>query len=135
MYSATLSNMRAGYIYSDMRVCKMLLYQARHLVCHKSIRHAYMQGAAPTGLKNSSLHSDMRVCKMLLYQARHLVCHKSIRHAYMQGAAPTGLKNSSLPVSWKIFFLFFVINCHLGGHLVHILIHHFLFVYKLSVFT
>ena len=29
-------------IYSNTRVCKVLLYQARHLVCYKSMRHAYM---------------------------------------------------------------------------------------------
>ena len=49
---ATLSDMHAGLIYSNRRDCKVLLYQARHLVCHKSIRHAYRQGTAPTGLKN-----------------------------------------------------------------------------------
>ena len=54
MYSITLSDMHAGFIYSDMRVCKVLLYQARHLFCHKSIRHAYRQGAAPTGFENLS---------------------------------------------------------------------------------
>ena len=30
------------YIYSDTCVCKVLLYQARHLVYYKSIIHAYM---------------------------------------------------------------------------------------------
>ena len=50
VYSATLPEMHAWFIYSDTRVCKVLLYQARHLVCHKSIRHVYRQGAAPTGL-------------------------------------------------------------------------------------
>ena len=45
--------MHAGFIYPDTRVCKALLYQARHLVCHKSIRYAYRQGSAPTGLKKT----------------------------------------------------------------------------------
>ena len=39
--SATLSDMRAGFIYSYTWVCKVLLYQVRHLVCYKPIRHAY----------------------------------------------------------------------------------------------
>ena len=39
----------------DTRVCIVLLYQARHLVCHKSIRHVYRQGAAATGLKKNLL--------------------------------------------------------------------------------
>ena len=37
----------------DTRVCIVLLYQARHLVCHKSIRHVYRQGAALAGLKKT----------------------------------------------------------------------------------
>ena len=42
LYSATQSDMHARFIYSDMRVCKVLLYQGRHLVCYKSKLHAYM---------------------------------------------------------------------------------------------
>ena len=34
--------MHAGFIYSDTRVCKVLLYQASHVVCYKSFRHAYI---------------------------------------------------------------------------------------------
>ena len=36
-----LSDMHAGFKNSSMHVCKVLLYQARYLVCYKSIRHAY----------------------------------------------------------------------------------------------
>ena len=50
LYSATLSDMHAGLIYSGTRVCKVLLHQARIMVCYKSTRHVYMLGAAPTGL-------------------------------------------------------------------------------------
>ena len=39
--SATLSDMHAVFIYSYMRVCKVLIYQVRHLFCYKPIRHAY----------------------------------------------------------------------------------------------
>ena len=41
LYNATLSDKHAGFIYSDARVCKVLLHQARNLVCYKSTRHAY----------------------------------------------------------------------------------------------
>ena len=50
LYSATLSDMYAGLNYSDTRVCKVLLHQARNLVCYKSTRYAYRLGTAPTGL-------------------------------------------------------------------------------------
>ena len=33
LYSATLSDMHAGFIHSDTGVCKVLLHQARNLVC------------------------------------------------------------------------------------------------------
>ena len=46
--------MHSGIIYSDTRVCKVLLHQARYLVCYKSSRHAYRLGAAPAGLLNLS---------------------------------------------------------------------------------
>ena len=36
-----LSDMHAGFMNSSTHVCKVLLYQARYLVCYKSIRHAY----------------------------------------------------------------------------------------------
>ena len=54
LYSAILSDMHAGFIHSDAHACKVLLHQARYLVCYKSIRHAYRLGAAPTGLLNLS---------------------------------------------------------------------------------
>ena len=41
LYSATLSDMHAWFIYSDTRVCKVLLHQARNLVSYKSTRHAH----------------------------------------------------------------------------------------------
>ena len=41
---------KALNIYSDTRVCKGLLHQARILVCYKSTRHVYRLGAAPMGL-------------------------------------------------------------------------------------
>ena len=50
LFSATLSDMHAGFIYSDTRVCKVLLHQARILVCYKSTTRVYRLGAAPTGL-------------------------------------------------------------------------------------
>ena len=50
LYSATQSDMHAGFIYSDTRVCKVLLHQARNLVCYKSTRYAYRLDASPTGL-------------------------------------------------------------------------------------
>ena len=49
LYCATLSDMHAGFIYLDTRACKVLLHQARNLVCSKATRHAYMLGAAPMG--------------------------------------------------------------------------------------
>ena len=48
--STTLSDMHAVFIYSDTRVCKVLLHQARNLVCYKSTRHVYRLGAPPKGL-------------------------------------------------------------------------------------
>ena len=45
-----LSDMHAGFMNSSTHVCKVLLYQARYMVCYKSIRHAYREDAAPTGL-------------------------------------------------------------------------------------
>ena len=36
-----LSDMHAGLIYSDTRVCKVFLPQTRHLFCYKSPRYAY----------------------------------------------------------------------------------------------
>ena len=33
---ATLSDMHAGFIYSDACVCKVLLHQARNLICYKN---------------------------------------------------------------------------------------------------
>ena len=45
-----LSDMHAGFMNSSTHVCKVLLYQARYLVCYKSIRHAYRWNAAYTGL-------------------------------------------------------------------------------------
>ena len=36
-----LTDMHAGFMNSSIHVCKVLLYQARYLVCYKSIRHAY----------------------------------------------------------------------------------------------
>ena len=57
LYSATLSDMHAGFIYSDTRVCKVLLHQARNLVYYKSTRHAYRLGAAPTVCKTYQLPS------------------------------------------------------------------------------
>ena len=36
-----LSDMHAGFMNSSTHVCKVLLYQARYLVCYKSIRHAF----------------------------------------------------------------------------------------------
>ena len=50
LFSATLSDMHAGFIYSDTCVCKVLFNQARNLVCYKSTKHVYRLGAAPTGL-------------------------------------------------------------------------------------
>ena len=41
LVQSTLSDMHAGFIYSDTHVCKVLLHQARHLVCYKSTRYAY----------------------------------------------------------------------------------------------
>ena len=41
LVQSTLLDMHAGLIYSDTCVCKVLLHQARHLVCYKSTRHAY----------------------------------------------------------------------------------------------
>ena len=38
LYSATLPDRHAVFINSDSRVCKVLLYQARYLVCYKVIR-------------------------------------------------------------------------------------------------
>jgi len=35
----------------------------------------------------------------------------------------------------KHFLIFFVINCHLGGHLIHVLKVFYLFSFKLSVFN
>ena len=35
-----LSDMHAGFMNSSTHVCKVLLYQARYLVCYISIRHA-----------------------------------------------------------------------------------------------
>ena len=36
-----LSDTHAGFMNSSKHVCKVLLYQARYLVCYKSISHAY----------------------------------------------------------------------------------------------
>ena len=36
-----LSDMHAGFMNSSTEVCKVLLFQARYMVCYKSIRHAY----------------------------------------------------------------------------------------------
>ena len=41
LYNAPLSDMHAGLIYSDTRVWKVLLHQARFLVCQKSTSHVY----------------------------------------------------------------------------------------------
>ena len=41
LYNVTISDMHAGFMNSSTHVCKVLLYQARYLVCYKSIRHAY----------------------------------------------------------------------------------------------
>ena len=49
-YRATLSDMHAGFIYSDTGVCEVLLDQARNLICYKSTRHVFRLGAAPMGL-------------------------------------------------------------------------------------
>ena len=50
LYNATISDTHAGFLNSSTHVCKVLLYQTRlHLVCYKSIRHAYRY-AAPTEL-------------------------------------------------------------------------------------
>ena len=54
MYSATLSDLHTGFIYSASRVCKVLLHQAGNLVCYKPTRHAYRLGAPPTELLNLS---------------------------------------------------------------------------------
>ena len=43
----SLSDMHAGFIYSDTRVCKVLLHQTRILVCYESTRHVFRLG---TGL-------------------------------------------------------------------------------------
>ena len=45
-----LSDMHAGFMNSSMHVCKVLRYQAKYLVCYKSIRYAYRYDAARTGL-------------------------------------------------------------------------------------
>ena len=50
LYNLTISDMHAGFMNSSTHVRKVLLYQARYLVCYKSFRHAYRQDAAPTWL-------------------------------------------------------------------------------------
>ena len=45
-----LLDMHAGFMNSFTHICKVLLYQERYLVCYKSIRHAYRQDAARTGM-------------------------------------------------------------------------------------
>ena len=39
-----LSDIHAGFMNSSTHVCKVLLYQARYLLCYKSIRHAARTG-------------------------------------------------------------------------------------------
>ena len=121
----TLSDIHAGFIYSYTRICKVLLYQVRHLVCFKPIRHATGRALLPRVCKTCWLQSwtpswiypilnDAWKASLGCYNDN--VCNSRINKISILYAILR-----SLPVSGKIFS-FFVINCHLGGHLVCILI-------------
>ena len=102
--------MHAGFIYSDTRVCKVLLHQARNPLCNKSTRQAYRLGAAPTGLKNLSatiLNAILNISNSewcitaLLGCYKDDVCNSRISKISILHANPW-----CLPIAEKIFLYF-----------------------------
>ena len=116
LYSATLSVMHVGFIYSDTHVCKVLLHQARNLVRYKSTSHAYRLGAAHTGCKTYQLPSWTPFWIYQILSDEEMLqgwclTQESIKSAlYMRIPGVCGSQ-------WK-FLIFFVINCHFGGNFV-----------------
>ena len=131
LYSATLSSLHAGFIYSDMRVCKMLLHQAQHLDCYNTsdkpigivpLLRLCKTSWSPTildailNLSNSELNMNsitwmlQGLCLYVIQESEQLAfCRHSLR---------------------EDFPLFFVIICHLVCISIS-----FLFGYKLSAFN
>ena len=126
LYSETLSDTHAGFIYPDACVSEVLLHQARNLVCYKSTRHAYRQGARlPRVYKTYQIPAWT---SSWIYQilsdasAASLGCYKDDVCNSRISKIAFCMRFPGVCQSQGKFSYIFVKNCHFGGHFVCILI-------------